>query len=81
MNWELIINTVIGGGIVLSLSGVIYLRITSQLDKLDEAVSGILVAVGKLSDRVQRLDRIEDKVSSSENRLTGLETLAKLGNH
>lgn len=81
MNWEIVISVLLGGGIVTSLSGFVFMRLISQVDKLSEAVSGILISMGTLSEKVQRIDKIEDKISIGENRLTGLETLAKVGSH
>lgn len=78
---EGLISTILGNGLVIALSGFFFSRLIGRVDELSTTIVNMQVMLGKLIDKTERIDKIEDHISDGDNRLTRLETIANSGKH
>lgn len=80
MDLNQFLSTLFGGGIVLTISGFVFVRLIYAVDKLIERVNAIEIEQAILSPKVLEIDRLSAQVLSSKERLIRLETKLKLPN-
>lgn len=72
---------ILGGGMVLTLSGFIFMRLLRQIDILADKVEMINIATAKNSVRLDVIERYSDEGHSWRDRIVRIETHLKIGNH